>query len=131
MHELEALERDVPRARCAARRTLFARSRLQGLSSWRSGEELVRRPAKGGTRDGKEIWRDIRGWTLQADAPSLRLVDKASAQKIPGRRAESGAGAGRHPTVGRGGTPVERGRLGWSEPGARQLLYAGRTGGGA
>jgi hypothetical protein len=45
---------------------------------------LTVNPLDGETRDGEEIWRDIRGWTLPADAPSLRFVDEASAEKIPG-----------------------------------------------
>src|ERR1700730_12225234 len=106
-----------------------AHLRAYHRSVW--ARSLIRRPAKRGTRDGEEIWRDIRRRTLQADAPSLRFVDEPSAQKIPGRRAERRRGTRRRPTVARGGTLLERGRLGWSGPGARQLLYAGRTGGGA
>src|SRR6266851_1364282 len=54
-------------------------------------------------RDGEEIWRGIRGWTLPVDAPALRPVDEASAPKIPGRGAAGRTGAGRHPAVDRGG----------------------------
>src|SRR2546422_5667356 len=84
-----------------SRRNHVEASRVGGLSAWRSGEEhSIRRPAERGTRDGKEVWRYICGWALQAHAPSLRLVDEASSQEVPGKRAESCAEAGRHPTVG-------------------------------
>jgi hypothetical protein len=48
-------------------------------------DSLTRRGIRRGeTRDGEEIWRRVRGWALPADAPPVRPVDKASAEKIPG-----------------------------------------------
>ncbi|MGH7274958.1 MAG: hypothetical protein ACREIQ_10945, partial [Nitrospiria bacterium] len=69
---------------------------------------------KGGTRNGEEIRRYIRGRTLQGDAPALRLMDEASTQEVPGKRAESCAEAGRRPAVGSGGTSLEWSGLEWT-----------------
>src|SRR5215831_16789546 len=51
-------------------------------NSTRKGR-LILQPGERGGRNGKEVWRDIRGWTLPAHASSLRLVDEASPQKAP------------------------------------------------
>src|SRR5262249_48793989 len=89
-----------------------------------AGEIPTDSAERGERRDGEEIWSDIRRRALSADASPLRFVDKASTQEIRGRRAEGREGARRGPAVGRGGPPVEWGRLGRGGPRAGQLLYA-------
>src|SRR5262249_51717630 len=80
----------------------------------RSCKSLIRQPGGRSNGDGEEIWRGIRGWTLQADAPSLRFVDKAVTWKIAGNWAASRARPGRNAAVDRRGSPLERRRLGGS-----------------
>ena len=53
------------------------------------------------------------------------LWTKRLPQKVPGRRAAGRAGAGRHPAVGRRGTPLERRRAGPASAGGRSIAIRG------